>query len=70
MLYIATILAWLWSIRAILWFGGHCIFVFLELFDDITRHRIVQCLVFIIPLQLDSTVEVAVPIFGDFVFVF
>ncbi len=40
-----------------LWFGGHCMFVFLELFDDIPRHQNVQHLVVVISLQLDATVE-------------
>jgi hypothetical protein len=50
MLCIATILAWLWSIRAVLGFGGICMFVFLELFDDITRHQNIQHTVVIITI--------------------
>ncbi len=45
-------------------------FVFLELFDDIPRNRNVQHLAVVIPLQLDATVEVAIPVFDEFVLVF
>jgi hypothetical protein len=41
-------------------------FVFLELFDNITMHQNIQCKVIVIPISLDATVEVAVPIFGEF----
>ncbi len=47
---IATILAWLWSTRAMLWFGGDCMIVFLELFDDISRHSNIMCTVVVIPI--------------------
>ncbi len=49
------------------WFGGDCMFIFLKLFDDITRHQNIQCTVIVIPFQLDATVEVPVQIFGEFV---
>ncbi len=41
--------------------------VFPELYDDIPRRQNIQSTVVIIPIQLDATVEVAVPIFGEFV---
>ncbi len=37
-LCVATVLMWLWSIRAMLWFGVDCMLVFLELFNDVPRH--------------------------------
>ena len=53
-----------------LWFGGDCMIVFLELFDDISRHSNIMCTVVVIPIELDATIEVAGPIFGEFVFLF
>ncbi len=50
-----------------LWFGRDCMFAFLELFDNITRHQKIQRTVIVVPIQLDTTVEVTVPIFGEFV---
>ncbi len=50
-----------------LWFGGECMLVFLELFDDIPRHQNIQSTVVVIPFQLDATVESAIPIIGEFI---
>jgi hypothetical protein len=50
-----------------LWFGRDFLRVFLELFDDLHRHQNIQSMVIVIPIQLNATVEVAVPIFGEFV---
>ncbi len=66
-LHVTTVLAWLWSKRAMLWFGGHCMLVFVELFDDIPRHQNIQSMVVLISIELDATVEVAFPIFDEFV---
>jgi hypothetical protein len=55
------------TVRAMLWFGRDCMLVFLELFDDISRHQNIQSMVVVIPIQLDATVEVAIPIFSEFV---
>ncbi len=50
-----------------LWFGWDCMFVLLELFDDISRHQNVQSMAVIIPIQLGATVEAAITIFGEFI---
>jgi hypothetical protein len=49
-LHFATILLWLWSIWAMLWFGWDCMFVLLELFDDISWHQNIQTMVIVIPI--------------------
>ncbi len=38
-LHFAAVLLWLWSIRAMLWFGWDCMLVLLELFDNISRNQ-------------------------------
>jgi hypothetical protein len=49
--------------NVVVWQGLHaCIS---ELFDDIPRHQNIQSTVVIIPIQLNATVEVAVPSFGE-----
>jgi hypothetical protein len=45
-------------------------FVLLEDFLDVSRHRKVNCASIVIPLELDTAVEIAGPVFGEFVFLF
>ena len=49
---------------------GHTMLVFLEDFFDISWHRKVDRASVVIPLELDSTVQIAGPVFGEFVFLF
>ncbi len=42
--------------------------VFLQLFDDVTRHGNVKGARVIIPLEVDAAVEIAVPILCEFIF--
>jgi hypothetical protein len=56
--YKGNVVAW--------WAWNVCIF---ELFDYIPRYQNVQGSVIVIPLQLDATVQVDVPILGEFVLV-
>ncbi len=51
-----------------LWGGG--MLVFLQLFDDVARHGNVEGALIIIPFEAYAAVEVAVPIFGEFIFFF
>jgi hypothetical protein len=37
---------------------------------DVPRHENVEAVGIVIPIQLDATVEVAHPIFGEFIFLF
>ena len=48
------------------WGGG--VPVFLEFLDDVPRHGDVKCLLFVIPLESNPTVEITVPIYGEFIF--
>ena len=45
-------------------------FVFLEEFFDVTRHRNVERSLDVVPVQLDAAVEIAGPVFGDAVMLF
>jgi hypothetical protein len=49
-----------------LWRGG--MFVFLQLFDDVAWHGNVKGACVVIPFEAYAAVEVAVPIFGEFIF--
>ncbi len=49
-----------------LWRGG--MFVFLQLFDDVAWHGNVKGACVIIPFEVYAAVEVAVPIFSEFIF--
>ncbi len=51
-----------------LWQGG--MLVFLQLFDDVARHGNVKGACVIIPFEAYATVEVTVPILGEFIFLF
>jgi hypothetical protein len=51
-----------------LWRGG--MLVFLQLFDDVARHGNVEGACVLIPFEAYATVEVAVPILGEFIFLF
>jgi hypothetical protein len=42
--------------------------VFLQLFDDVTRHGNVEGARIVIPLEVDATVEIAIPILCEFIF--
>ena len=42
--------------------------VFLQLFDDVTRHGNVEGVHIVIPLEADAAVEIAVPILCEFIF--
>jgi hypothetical protein len=44
--------------------------VFLQLFDDVARHGNVEGACVVIPFEAYAAVEVAVPIFGEFIFFF
>jgi hypothetical protein len=43
-------------------------FVFLQLFDDVARHGNVEGACIVIPFEVYDAAEVAVPIFGEFIF--
>ncbi len=51
-----------------LWWGG--MLVFLQLFDDVARHRNVKGVCVVITFAAYAAVEVAVPILGEFIFLF
>ncbi len=51
-----------------LWWGG--MLVFLQLFDDVAWHGSVEGACIVIPFEVYSAVEVAIPIFGGFIFLF
>ncbi len=51
-----------------LWRGG--MLVFLQLFDDVARHGNVEGACVVIPFEAYAAVEVAVPILGEFIFLF
>jgi hypothetical protein len=51
-----------------LWRGG--MLVFLQLFDDVARHGNVKGACTVIPFKVYAAVEVAVPILGEFIFLF
>ena len=42
--------------------------IFLELFDDVSRHGDIERAFDVVPFEAYSTVEVAVPIFSEFIF--
>ena len=42
--------------------------MFLELFDDVSRHGDIKHAFGVVPLEAYATVEVAVPIFSEFIF--
>ncbi len=42
--------------------------VFVEELYDVPRHRYVEGACYVIPLQFYPAVEIALPVFGDFVF--
>ena len=50
-------------IRAVLWASGLCPVVFYKLFLDIVRHRDVNILIFVIPLECDTAVEFSFQIY-------
>jgi hypothetical protein len=47
--------------------GIACLYFWRELFDDISRQANIQSRVVVIPIQLDATVEVAIPSYGEFI---
>ncbi len=49
-LHFAAVFLWLWSIWAMLWFGWDCMFVLLELFDEISQRQNIQSMVVVIPI--------------------
>jgi hypothetical protein len=51
-----------------LWWGG--MLVFLQLFDDVARHGKVEGACIVVQFEAYAAVEVAVPIFGEFIFFF
>jgi hypothetical protein len=51
-----------------LWQGG--MLVFLQLFDDVAQHGNVEGACILIPFEVYAAVEVAVPILGEFIFLF
>ncbi len=56
------------SIRKMLRPGRGGMPVFLQLFDDVTRHGNVEGACDVIPLEADAAVEIAVPILCEFIF--
>jgi hypothetical protein len=56
------------SIRTMLRPGRGGMLVFLQLFDDVTRHGNVEGACVVIPLEADAAVEIAVPILCEFIF--
>jgi hypothetical protein len=56
------------SIRTMLRPGRGGMPVFLQLFDDVTRHGNVEGVHIVIPLEADAAVEIAVPILCEFIF--
>ena len=50
-----------------LWPCWHVMLVFLELLNNLPWHQDVKLVGIVIPLQFYATVEVTVPIFGEFV---
>ena len=67
-LCVAVVLSGLRLVGAILWFRGQGIPVFLELLDDVPGHGYVEHMLVMILLELNPTVEIAVPIYGEFIF--
>jgi hypothetical protein len=51
-----------------LWRGG--MLVFLQLFDDVARHGNVEGACVLIPFEAYAAVEVAIPILGEYIFLF
>ena len=51
-----------------LWSGGHYMFVFVELSLDVSRHGYVKLVSVVIPFQFYAAVQVARPIFDEFIF--
>ena len=45
-------------------------FIFLELLYDVSWHQDVQCIRVVIPLEFDSTIKVAIPVFFKFIVLF
>ncbi len=68
MLGFAAMLLGLRSIRIMLRPGQGGMLVFLQLFDDVTRHGNVKGACIVIPLEADAAVEIAVPILCEFIF--
>jgi hypothetical protein len=70
MLSFAAKMFWLGSVGTMLrlWQGG--MLVFLQLFDDVAWHGNVKGVCTVIPFEVYAAVEVAVPIFGEFIFFF
>jgi hypothetical protein len=58
----------LWSIGTVLWLRWQRMVIFLELFDDVSRHGDIERAFDVVPLEAYATVEVAVPIFSEFIF--
>jgi hypothetical protein len=68
MLGFAAKLLGLGSIRTMLRPGRGGMLVFLQLFDDVTPHGNVEGACVLIPLEADTTVEIAIPILCEFIF--
>jgi hypothetical protein len=51
-------------------FHWHGMLIFVQPFFDLLWHGYVQCSGHIIPIQLDTAVQVACPIYGKLIFVF
>ena len=54
-------------VRAMLWFGGHFMLVFLQELFDVSWHRYVYSARVVVPLKFDATIEIAGPILRKFI---
>ncbi len=58
------------GVKAMLWLSQGCMIIFVQLLEDVPRHGDFESSCDIIPCEADATVEVAILIHGELIFIF